>query len=73
MLALAEPVTLEAINSHVGNIAGMVTWLYVLVGLVAVFLAWGQRRIARNQVEVADLLRKAVERLEKDIEPKAQK
>jgi hypothetical protein len=71
MLALAEPATLDTLNSHLGAVAGMVTWLYVLIGLVAVFLAWGQRRIARNQVEMADLLRKAVERLEKDIEPKA--
>jgi len=71
MLALENMVTLETLNKHLGNVASMVTWLYVLVGLVAVFLAWGQRRIARNQVETADLLRKAVERLEKDIEPKA--
>ena len=71
MLAEAAIVTLETLNKHLTTVGSLVTWLYVLVGLVAVFLAWGQRRIAKNQVEVAELLRKAVARLEQDIEPNA--
>ena len=42
---------------------GLVMWLYVLVAIVGVALAWGQRRIARNQMELADLIRKTREEI----------
>jgi hypothetical protein len=39
------------------NLTTLVKWLYVLVGVIGIVLAWRQRRIARNQVELAELLR----------------
>jgi Tfp pilus assembly protein PilN len=45
----------------------LLTGLYVLVGLVAVYLGWGLRKVAKNQVDAARLLEQATARLEKDI------
>lgn len=45
----------------------LLTGLYVLVGLVAVYLGWGLRKVAKNQVDSARLLEQATARLEKDI------
>jgi hypothetical protein len=45
----------------------LLTGLYILVGVVAVYLGWGLRKVAKNQVDSARLLEQATARLEKDI------
>ena len=45
------------LTKDLAALKGLVMWLYVLVALVGVAVAWGQRRIARNQMELADLIR----------------
>ena len=45
----------------------LLTGLYILVGVVAVYLGWSLRKVAKNQVDSARLLEQATARLEKDI------
>ncbi len=57
-----EKATLEAVHrlmEDVESLKGMLFGLYILVGLVGVVVAWGQRKIAKNQVALADGLRAA--------------
>jgi len=53
--------------SKLDTIGSLVTWLYVLVAVVGLALGLSLRKVAKNQVAAADLLKQGVARLESDL------
>ena len=51
--------TLASISEQVAAQSDRIVWLYILVAIVGLFLAWSLHRLAKNQVQLADLLRRA--------------
>ena len=62
------PEQVENLQHSVQTLRFLITGLYVLVGVVAVYLGWSLRKVTRNQINSAELLRQAVSRIESDIE-----
>ncbi len=52
---------------NLSTIGSLVTWLYVLVGVVGLALGWSLHRLAKNQVAAAELLKQGVARIESDL------
>ena len=53
--------------SKLDTIGSLVTWLYVLVAVVGLALGLSLRKIAKNQVAAAELLKQGVARIESDL------
>ncbi len=49
------------------TIGSLVTWLYVLVAVVGLALGLSLRKVAKNQVAAAELLKQGVARIESDL------
>jgi len=62
------PEQIENLQHSMQTLRFLITGLYVLVGVVAVYLGWSLRKVTRNQINSAELLRQAVSRIESDIE-----
>jgi hypothetical protein len=63
--AAAQAVTLEQVMEKLNAVHGLLTAVLIILVLTAVFIAWGQRKIARNEVQLADLIRDLGRRDEK--------
>jgi len=61
------PDQVEQLQDSLQTLRFLLTGLYVLVGVVAVYLGWSLRRVTRNQVDSARLLQQATARLEQDL------
>jgi len=61
------PDQVEQLQDSIQTLRFLLTGLYVLVGVVAVYLGWSLRRVTRNQVDSAKLLEQATTRLEQDL------
>jgi len=57
-MAMTEEQAAEVLK-NLSSIGSLVTWLYVLVGVVGLALGWSLHRLAKNQVATAELLRQA--------------
>ena len=53
--------------SKLDTIGSLVTWLYVLVAVVGLALGLSLRKVAKNQVAAAELLKQGVARIESDL------
>jgi len=53
--------------ANIDTLGKMVTGLYALVVVLGLYLGWSLRKLARNQVDSANLLEQATARLEKDL------
>ena len=59
--------TLEQVMSNIDRVGTLVTVVLVIQILIGIALAWAHVRITRNEVQLADLLRQAVEKIERDL------
>jgi hypothetical protein len=68
LMMLAE----EAVATA-SDLSRIQTMLFIVLGiqvLTAIALVWGHRKIAQNEVELGELIRKAVEQFETDLPKK---
>jgi len=58
------------IMSDIDRVGMLVTAVLILQVVIGIALMMAHRKIARNEVELADLLRQAVEKIESDLPKK---
>jgi hypothetical protein len=57
--AVTQVVTLEQVMHELHQVGRLVTVVLIIQVLTAIVTAWGQRKIARNEVQLGDLTRQA--------------
>jgi hypothetical protein len=61
------PDQVTQIMSDIDRVGMLVTAVLILQVVIGIALMMAHRKIARNEVELADLLRQAVEKIESDL------
>jgi hypothetical protein len=61
---------LTQIMSNIDRVGMLVTAVLILLVVIGIALMMAHRKIAKNEVELADLLRQAVDKIESDLPKK---
>ena len=64
------PDQVTQIMSDIDRVGMLVTAVLILQAVIGIALMMAHRKIARNEVELADLLRQAVDKIESDLPKK---
>jgi hypothetical protein len=61
---------LTQIMSNIDRVGMLVTAVLILLVVIGIALMMAHRKIAKNEVELADLIRQAVDKIESDLPKK---